>query len=55
MDSYTAKHLADWIEKTFLDDERDDVLNKILSFLYDYPELVNDRSWPEIYTLAIGR
>jgi len=52
MDSFTTQHLDRWADATLFVDERDAVLSRIRDFVAENPEVLADRSWPEIRGLA---
>jgi hypothetical protein len=52
MDNWTQTHLESWLKSRFIDEEQDAARKAVVSFVKEYPELLDTRSWPEIYTLA---
>ena len=46
------EHMMEWIIEHVAEPEWIITANRMLSIVRDYPELVNDRTWPEIRTLA---
>ena len=55
MDDWAAKHMSNWVRRTFPAEAYDTVIDLMLAFLDDYPDLVDKRSWPEIEALARRR
>lgn len=53
MDAFTIKHLDNWLNEQFREDEgRDDKRGKILLFVTEHPDLLERMSWWEILELA---
>ena len=52
MDDFTKRHLEAWLELTILWDEIDMVRQDILGVVNEHPELLENRSWPEIRVMA---
>ena len=55
MDAFMMDHLDKWLEKRFswhMEKEMSETKVKILALVQEYPELLSDRSWPEIEMLA---
>ena len=52
MDDFTKRHLEAWLELTILWDEIDMVRQDILGVVNEHPELLGNRSWPEIRAMA---
>ena len=48
----TAQHLNRWVTSTVADADRDIVIDKILNFVHDYPEVVERNTWTEIRRMA---
>lgn len=49
MDEYTIKHLDNWLNQEFYDEEeRDTKRGVILAFVTEYPDLLERMSWWEI-------
>jgi len=52
MDDFQKHHLEAWLESTILWDEIDTVRRDILWVVNEHPELLGNRSWPEIRAMA---
>jgi len=52
MDTYAMSHLIEWSKTALLDDERQAVTDRIFEFCLEYPDVVENHSWPEIRYLA---
>jgi hypothetical protein len=53
MDAFTAQHLDKWARSARGADEYDAVIDRILVFLADYPDLIEKgRTWDEIDAMA---
>lgn len=52
MNQTTAEHFYRWLTETVFEDEQHQVEQDIHALLREYPELVQDRSWPEMRRLA---
>lgn len=53
-DCLTANHLNAWLKRSVHDDDRKAAWDSIVVALSEYPELVKDRSWPEIRAIGDG-
>ena len=51
---YDAKHLQAWLDSVVHESDRETVLNEILAFEADYPEihLEDGKTWPIVRELA---
>jgi hypothetical protein len=54
MDDFMVRHLEAWLDHAVLEDERDVVRASIVAFVLENPDVLADRSWPEIRRLAEG-
>ena len=55
LDDYEYNHLWCWLNNQyFKESEKEEVYEKILDFLEEYPDLLNNRSWNEIRDMAIS-
>jgi len=52
MNDFQKRHLENWLEFTVVWDEIDTVRRDILGVVNEHPELLNNRSWPEIRAMA---
>jgi hypothetical protein len=55
MDSFTQQHLAAWAVRDLHEDERAEVVGRMLALVSECPDLIAEvggRSWPEIRDLA---
>lgn len=53
MDAFTIKHLDNWLNEQFHEEsERDAKRGRILTFVAEYPDLLERMSWWEILDLA---
>jgi len=51
MEEWCREHLENWLEINVVEEERESLRNKILQFVEEYPDLINDHSWTEIRNL----
>jgi hypothetical protein len=47
-DSFVEKHFQEWLDRTVCLDDRDAVEKAIRDLVCQYPELLENRSWPEM-------
>jgi len=52
MDVFEKQHLENWLESTIVWDEIDSVRKDILKVINEHPDLLGNRSWPEIRDMA---
>jgi len=52
MEDFVEAHLGLWLKNTTPWDEIDAVKQGILKVVNEHPDLLNDRSWPEIRDMA---
>ena len=52
MDVFEKQHLENWLELTIVWDEIDSVRQDILKVVNEHPDLLGNRSWPEIRDMA---
>uniref|UniRef100_A0A6M3JJE3 Uncharacterized protein n=1 Tax=viral metagenome TaxID=1070528 RepID=A0A6M3JJE3_9ZZZZ len=52
MNDFQKRHLENWLESTIIWDEIDMVRQDILGVVNEHPELLGNRSWPEIRAMA---
>ena len=52
MEDFIEAHLDLWLKNTVSRYERDAVKRSILKVVNEHPDLLNDRSWPEIRNMA---
>ena len=55
MDAPTALHFKTWLDREYDADKHTPIIDSVLDFLQDYPDMIDRKTWPEIVHLATRR
>jgi len=55
MDEFEKEHLEKWLDRTIYPDEKESIRKQIENMVNEYPEMLKNRSWPEILNLCERR